>query len=153
MTAEPIITVDSKYVQAGKVEALIMIVTMDALNSGPVDAQPLIAGELQYLHDHGAAISAAARKAVEDDIAYWRGTIKSAMTDSSGTSYMIKIVANVDATGNINAGSLQVYIDNAPVGSNFIPAAQFLEDMRSGWVTVTQAYASAESIAAAAKAP
>jgi len=156
MTAEPIITVDSKYVQAGKVEALIMIETMDAKNSGPVDAQPVIAGELQYLHDHGAAISAAARKAVEDDIAYWRGTIKSAMTDSSGTSYMIKIVANVDATGNINAGSLQVYADaGAPRGSAWVLAAQYFKEIRSAWTTVAQGYASAASLASAAsvKAP
>ncbi|HZL82166.1 MAG TPA: hypothetical protein VFB98_01635 [Candidatus Deferrimicrobium sp.] len=153
MTAEPIITVDSKYVQAGKVEALIMIVTMDALNSGPVDAQPSIAGELQYLHDHGAAISAAARKAVEDDIAYWRGTIKSAMTDSSGTSYEIKVVGDVDAAGNINAGSLQVYADEgAPRGSAWVLAAQYFKDIRSAWTTVAQGYASAASLASAANA-
>jgi hypothetical protein len=153
MTAEPIITVDSKYVQAGKVEALIMIVTMDALNSGPVDAQPTIAGELQYLQDHGTALSAAARKAVEDDIAYWRGTIKSAMTGSSGTSYEIKVVGDVDAAGNIDASSLQVYADEgAPRGSAWVLAAQYFKDERSARVTVAQAYASAESLASAADA-
>jgi len=133
-----------------------MIVTMDALNSGPVDAQPTIAGELQYLHDHGAAISAAARKAVEDDITYWRGTIKSAMTGSSGSSYEIKVVGDVDAAGNIDAGSLQVYADEgAPRGSAWVLAAQYFKDARSAWVTVAQGYASAASLASAAsvKAP
>jgi hypothetical protein len=153
LTAEPVITVSSKQVQSGKMAVMMYIHTMDAMNSGDPDTKPMIVGELQYLRDHGATLSAAARKAVEDDISEWRNTIESAMNTPTETNYMIKVVADVDATGNINASSLQVYIDNAPVGSNFIPAAQFLEGMRSAWVTVAQAYASAESIAAAAKAP
>jgi hypothetical protein len=153
LTAEPVITVSSKQVQSGKMAVMMYIHTMDAMNSGDPDTQPIIVGELQYLHDHGAELSAAARKAVEDDIADWHNTIESAMNTPTETNYMIKVVADVDATGNINASSLQVYVDNAPVGSNFIPAAQFLEGMRSAWVTVVQAYANAESIAAAAKAP
>jgi hypothetical protein len=76
------------------------------------------------------------------------------MTDSSGTSYEIKVVGDVDAAGNINAGSLQVYADaGAPRGSAWVLAAQYFKDIRSAWTTVAQAYASAESIAAAAKAP
>jgi len=153
LTAEPVVTVSSKQVQSGKMAVMMYVNTLDAMNSGDPDTKPMIVGELQYLHDHGATLSAAARKAVEDDIADWRNTIESAMNTPTETNYMIKVVADVDATGNINASSLQVYIDNAPVGSNFIPAAQFLEGMRSAWVTVAQAYANAESIAAAAKAP
>jgi hypothetical protein len=156
MTAEPVITVDSKYVQAGKLEVMMLVTTMTALNSGPVDDEPMIAGELQYLHDHGAAISAAARKAVEDDIAYWRGTIKSAMTGSSEGNYTIKIVADVNSTGNINAGSLQVYADEgAPRGNAWVLAAQYFKNSRSAWATVAQGYASAASLASAAsvKAP
>ncbi|MHB8107676.1 MAG: hypothetical protein ACYDH4_09675 [Candidatus Cryosericum sp.] len=153
LTRQPAITVNSTQIGAGKVEALMTIVTMDALNSGPVDAQPGIAGELQYLQDHGTEISAAARKAVEDDIAYWRGTIQHAMNVPSETSYIIKIAGNVNADGNIDAGSLQVYVDNRVKGSNYTPAAEDLEGIRSLRVTVAQAYASAASIAAAAKAP
>jgi len=155
MTAEPVITVDSKYVQAGKMKVMMEIDAMDVLNSGPRDAEPGIAGKLQYLQDHGAALSAVARKAVEDDIAYWRGTIESAMTVPSETTYMIKVVADVDVTGNIDVSTLQVYVDDGAVGIHFSPAAQFLKDVRSVWVTVAQAYASAASIAsdAAAKAP
>jgi hypothetical protein len=153
MTAEPVITVDSKYVQTGKLEVMMLVKTMTALNSGPVDDEPVIAGELQYLHDHGTAISAAARKAVEDDIAYWRGTIKPAMTGSSEGNYTIKIVADVNTTGNINASSLQVYADEgAPRGNAWVLAAQYFKNIRSAWVTVAQAYASAASLAAAAKA-
>ena len=154
MTAEPVITVDSKYVQAGKLEVMMLVTTMTALNSGPVDDEPMIAGELQYLRDHGTTLSVAARKAVEDDIAYWRGTIKSAMTGSSEGNYTIKIVADVNSTGNINAGSLQVYADEgAPRGNAWVLAAQYFKNSRSAWGTVAQGYASAESIAAAAKAP
>jgi hypothetical protein len=154
MTVEPVITVDSKYVQAGKMEVMMEIDAMDVLNSGPRDAEPGIAGELQYLQDHGAALSAVARKAVEDDIAYWRSTIDSAMTVPTETTYMIKIVADVDATGNIDTSSLQVYADEgAPRGSAWVLAAQYFKNIRSAWATVAQEYASAASIAAAAKAP
>jgi hypothetical protein len=153
MTRQPAVTVSSNQVQAGKVEALMMIETMDALNSGPVDAQPVLAGELQYLQDHGAALSTPARKAVEDDIAYWRGTIEHAMNVPSETSYMIKVVGDVDAAGSIDPSSLQVYVDNGVKGSNYVPAAESLQGIRSLRVTVAQAYANAESIAAAAKAP
>jgi hypothetical protein len=152
MTAEPVITVDSKYVQAGKMEVMMLMKTMTALNSGPVDDEPMIAGELQYLRDHSTTLSVAAKKAVEDDIAYWRGTIKSAMTGSSEGNYIVKVVADVDLAGNIDASTLQVFVDNAPVGSNFIPAAQYLKDMRSVWTTVAQGYASAASLASAADA-
>jgi len=152
MTRQPAVTVSSNQVQAGKVEALMMIETMDALNSGPVDAQPVIAGELQYLQDHGTTISAVARKAVEDDIAFWRGTIQHAMNVPGETSYMIKIAGNVDVDGNIDAGSLQVYVDNGVKGSNYTPAAEDLDGIRSLRVTVVQAYASAASIASAADA-
>jgi hypothetical protein len=154
LTAEPVITVASKQVKSGKVETLMTIETMDALNNGPEDAQPVIAGELQYLHDQGAELSDAARKTVEDDISEWRNTIESAMNVPTETSYLIKVVADVDVAGNIDARSLQVYADEGPPrGSAFVPAAQYFKNMRSAWVTVAQAYASAESIAAAAKAP
>jgi hypothetical protein len=155
ITAKPVITVDSKYVQAGKMEVMMEIDAMDVLNSGPRDAEPGIAGELQYLQDHGAALSAVARKAVEDDIAYWRSTIDSAMTVPTETTYMIKVVADVDATGNIDTSSLQVYVDDGAVGIHFSPAAQFFKGLRSVRVTAAQAYASAASIAsnASAKAP
>jgi hypothetical protein len=154
LTAEPVITVASKQVKSGKVEALMTIETMDVLNGGPVDLQPMIAGELQYLRDHGAELSDAARKAVEDDISEWRNTIESAMNIPTETSYLIRVVADVDVAGNIDASSLQVYADEGPPrGSAFVPVAQYFKNMRSAWVTVAQAYASAESIAAAAKAP
>jgi len=156
MTRQPAITVSSNQVQSGKVEALMMIETMDALNIGPVDAQPFIAGELQYLQDHGTALSAAARKAVEDDIAYWRGTIEHAMNIPSETSYMIKVVGDVNATDNIDASSLQVYADEGPPrGNAWVLAAQYFKNMRSAWATVAQGYASAASLASAAsvKAP
>jgi hypothetical protein len=153
MTRQPAITVNSTQIQAGKVEALMTIETMDALNSGPVDAQPVIAGELQYLQDHGTALSVAARKAVEDDIAFWRGTIEHAMNIPGETSYEIKVVGDVDAAGNIDSGSLQVYADEgAPRGSAWVPAAQYFKDERSAGVTVAQAYASSASIASAADA-
>ena len=152
MTRQPTITVSSNQVQAGKVEALMTIEAMDALNSGPTDAQPIIAGELQYLQDHGAELSVAGKKTVEDDIAYWRGTIASAMNVPSDTSYMIKVVGDVDVAGNIDASSLQVYVDNGVKGSNFIPEAQFFEGIRSLRVTVAQAYANAASIASGASA-
>ena len=152
VTRQPAITVSSNQVQAGKVEALMTIEAMDALNSGPVDAQPVLAGELHYLQDHGTALSVAARKAVEDDIAYWRGTIEHAMNVPSETSYVIRVVANVDAAGSIDASSLQVYVDNGVKGSNYVPAAESLEGIRSLRVTVAQAYANAESLASGASA-
>jgi len=147
LTAEPVITVTSKQIQAGKMEVTMGIEAMDVLNSGPRDAEPIIAGELQYLQDHGTALSATAREAVEDDIAYWRGTIDSAMTAPTLTCYPIKVTANVDIAGNIDVSTLQVYVDNGAVGSNFIPAAQFFKGLRSVWTTVAQAYANAASIA------
>jgi len=147
LTAEPVITVTSKQIQAGKMAVTMDIEAMDVLNSGLRDAEPIIAGELQYLQDHGAALSVTAKKAVEDDIAYWRSTIESAMTVPTLTCYPIKVTANVDIAGNIDVSTLQVYVDNGAVGSNFIPAAQFFKDMRSVWTTVAQAYANAASIA------
>lgn len=147
MTAEPVITISGKQIQAGKMEVTMGIEAMDVLNGGPRDDQPIIAGELQYLQDHGAALSVTAKKAVEDDIAYWRSTIDSAMTAPTLTCYPIKVTANVDIPGNIDVSTLRVYVDNGAVGSNFIPAAQFFKDMRSVWTTVAQAYANAASIA------
>lgn len=148
LTAEPVITVTSKQIQSGKMEVTMEIDAMDVLNGGPRDDQPVIAGQLQYLQDHGAALSVTAKKAVEDDIAYWRGTIDSAMTAPTLTCYPIKVTANVDTAGNIDVSTFQVYVDNGAVGSNFIPAAQFFKDMRSVWVTAGQAYDSAASLAA-----
>jgi hypothetical protein len=153
LTAEPVITVDSKQVKSGKMEVMMLLGTLNAMNSGDPDTQPTIVGELQYLHDHGATLSAAARKAVEDDISEWRNTIESAMNTPTETNYIIKVVADVDQAGTVNAGTLQVYVDDGAVGVHYTPAAQFFKDVRSAWVTVAQAYASAESIAAAAKAP
>jgi len=147
LTAEPVITVTSKQIQAGRMAVTMDIEAMDVLNGGPRDDQPIIAGELQYLQDHGAALSVTAKKAVEDDIAYWRGTIDSAMTVPTLTCYPIKVTANVDIAGNIDISTLQIHVDNGGVGSNFIPAAQFFKDMRSVWTTVAQAYANAASIA------
>ena len=153
LTAEPVITVASKQVKSGKMEVMMLLGTLNAMNSGDPDTQPIIVGELQYLHDHGATLSAAARKAVEDDISEWRNTIESAMNTPTETNYIIKVVADVDQAGTVNAGTLQVYVDDGAVGVHYTPAAQFFKDVRSAWVTVAQAYASAESIAAAAKAP
>jgi hypothetical protein len=153
LTAEPVITVSSKQVQSGKMTVTMYIHTMDAMNSSDPAAQPIIAGELQYLHDHGAELSAAARKAVEDDISQWRNTIESAMNTPTETNYLIKIVADVDQSGTVDAGTLQVYVDDGAVGIHLTPAAEFLKGMRSAWTTVAQAYANAASIAAAAKAP
>jgi len=154
LTAEPVITVASKQVKSGKMEVMMLLGTLNAMNSGDPDTQPIIVGELQYLRDHGAALSAAARKAVEDDISEWRNTIESAMNTPTETNYLIKVVADVDQTGTVDAGSLQVYADEGPPrGSAFVPATQYFKNMRSAWVTVAQAYASAASIAAAAKAP
>jgi hypothetical protein len=147
MTGEPVIAINSKQIQAGKMEVMMEIDAMDVLNSGSRDDQPVIAGQLQYLQDHGAALSATAKKAIEDDIAYWRSTIDSAMIVPTETCYPIKITANVDIAGNIDISTLQVYVDNGAVGSNFIPAAQFFKDMLSVWVTVGQAYDSAASLA------
>src|SRR5450830_516826 len=154
LTAEPVIAVSSKQVQSGKMAVMMYVNTLDAMNSGDPDTKPMIVGELQYLRDHGATLSAAARKAVEDDISEWRNTIESAMNTPTETSYLIKVVADVDVAGNIDASSLQVYADEGPPrGSAFVPAAQYFKNMRSAWVTVAQAYASAASIAAAAKVP
>jgi len=152
-TAAPVITVDSKYVQAGKMEVVMLVKTMTALNSGTIDDEPMIAGELQYLRDHSTTLSSVAKKAVEDDIAYWRGTIKSAMNGSSETNYIIKIVGDVDATGNIDVGSLQVYVDEgAPKGNAWVLAAQYFKNMRSAFATVAQGDANAASLASAADA-
>jgi hypothetical protein len=74
------------------------------------------------------------------------------MTKPSETNYIIKIVAAVDATGKPDKNTLRVYVDNGAVKSNYVPAAQFLDGIRSLRVTVAQAYDSAASIAAAAKA-
>ena len=153
LTAEPVITVSSKQVQSGKMAVMMYIHTMDTMNSSDPATQPIIVGELQYLHDHGAELSDAARKAVEDDISEWRNTIESAMNTPTETNYIIKVVADVDQAGTVNAGTLQVYVDDGAVGVHYTPAAQFFKDVRSAWVTVAQAYASAESIAAAAKVP
>jgi hypothetical protein len=153
LTAEPVITVSSKQVQSGKMAVMMYVNTLDAMNSGDPDTKPMIVGELQYLRDHGATLSAAARKAVEDDISEWRNTIESAMNTPTETNYMIKVVADVDQAGTVDASTLQIYVDDGAVGIHLTPAAQFLEGMRSAWVTVAQAYANAESIAAAAKAP
>ncbi|WP_165846206.1 amidase domain-containing protein [Candidatus Cryosericum odellii] len=152
LTAEPVITVTSKQIQAGKMEVTMEIDAMSVLNSGPRDAEPVLAGKLQYLQDHGTTLSAAAKKAVEDDIADWRSTIESAMTVPSEGCFSIKVVADVRIAGNIDTNTLQVYVDNGPMQSNFIPAAQFLKDVRSGWATVTEAYDSSASIASAASA-
>ena len=154
LTAEPVITVSSKQVQSGKMAVIMYIHTMDAMNSGDPDSQPIIVGELQYLRDHGTELSAAARKAVEDDISKWRNTIGSAMNTPTETSYLIKVVGDVDLAGNIDASSLQVYADEGPPrGNAWVLATQYFKNMRSARVTVAQAYASAASIAAAAKAP
>jgi len=149
LAAEPVITVTSKQIQAGKMTVTMDIEAMDVLNSGPRDDQPVIAGQLQYLQDHGAALSVTAKKAIEDDITYWRSTIDSAMTVPTLTCYPIKVTANVDTAGNIDISTLQVYADNGAVGSNFIPAAQFFRGLRSVLTTVAQAYANAASMASA----
>ena len=154
LTAEPVITVASKQVKSGKMEVMMLLGTLNAMNSGDPDTQPIIVGELQYLRDHGAELSAAARKAVEDDISEWRNTIESAMNTPTETNYMIKVVADVDQAGTVDAGSLQVYADEGPPrGNAWVLATQYFKNSRSAWVTVAQAYADAESIAAAAKAP
>jgi hypothetical protein len=40
LTGEPVVTIDSKSVQAGQKEVIMLIKAMDVLNSGDVDAQP-----------------------------------------------------------------------------------------------------------------
>jgi hypothetical protein len=152
LTAEPVITVTSKQVQSGKMEVVMEIDEMSVLNSGPRDAEPVLAGKLQYLQDHSTVLSAAVKKAVEDDIADWRSTIESAMTVPTESTDMIKIVADVDLAGTVDTSTLQVYVDNGPMQRNFIPAAQFLKDVRSSWATVAEAYDSSASIASAASA-
>lgn len=147
MTRQPEFTVNSSKTQAGKIEVTMGINAEDILNRKAIDTEPVVAGELQYLQDHEATLSAAAKKAIEGDIASWRTTIESAMAAPSGTSYSIKIVGDVDAAGNIDAASLQVYMDNGIRGSNYVSAAEFIEDLCSNRTTVAQAYANAESIA------
>jgi hypothetical protein len=61
LTAAPVVTIDSKSVQAGQMEVVLSMKTMDVLNSGDVDAEPGIAGRLQFLQVEGATLSAAAR--------------------------------------------------------------------------------------------
>ncbi|HEY5000358.1 MAG TPA: hypothetical protein VII15_00840, partial [Candidatus Cryosericum sp.] len=83
MTTDPVITFRSKQIQTGgtgKMEVRMGISVMDVLDKASLDAEPMIAGELQYLHDHASTLSAASRKAVEDDIADWRKSANSAMT-------------------------------------------------------------------------
>jgi hypothetical protein len=148
LTEDPVITVMSKQIQAGKMEVIMDIDEMSVLNSGPRDAEPVLAGKLQYLQDRGAALSAAARKAVDDDIADWRSTIESAMSIPTESHDIIKVVADADLAGMVDADTLQVYVDEGVVGSRYISAAQSFKNMRSAWVTVAQAYGSSASIAA-----
>jgi hypothetical protein len=112
----------------------------------------VIAGELQYLHDHASTLSAASRKAVEDDIADWRKSANSAMTAPAEVLYMIKVAADVDAAGIINVNTLQVYADEeaGTQFSSFVPVAKFLDDVRSIRATVAQASTKAEFLASAA---
>jgi hypothetical protein len=148
LTKDPVMTIMSKQVQAGKMEVVMEIDEMSVLNSGPRDAEPVLAGKLQYLQDHGAALSVTAKKAVEDDIADWRSTIESAMTVPTESTDMIKIVADVDLAGTVDTNTLQVYVDDGIVGSHYTSAAQSLKDMRSAWATVAEAYDSSASLVA-----
>ncbi|RIE11483.1 hypothetical protein SMC3_06875 [Candidatus Cryosericum hinesii] len=151
-TADPVITFRSKQIQAGKMEVRMGISIMDAPDNGSPDAEPMVAGELQYLHDHATTLSAASRKAVEDDIADWRRSVNSAVTTSAEVLYMIKVAADVDAAGIINVNTLQVYADEGTQArpSDFVPAATFLDDVRSIRATVAQASTKAEFLASAA---
>jgi hypothetical protein len=112
----------------------------------------MVAGELQYLHDHATTLSAASRKAVENDIADWSRSVNSAVTTSAEVLYMIKVAADVDAAGIINVNTLQVYADEGTQArpSDFVPAATFLDDVRSIRATVAQASTKAEFLASAA---
>ena len=152
MTTDLVITFRSKQVQAGKMEVRMGISGMDVLTKTSVDTEPMIAGELQYLHDHASTLSAASRKAVEDDIADWRKSANSAMTAPAEVLYMIKVAADVDAAGIIDVNTLQVYADEGTKAqpSDFVPAAKFLDDVRSIRATVAQATTKAEFLDSAA---
>ena len=152
MTTDPVITFRSTQTQTGKMEVRMVISAMDVLNKGPQDTEPMIAGELQYLHDHATTLSAVSRKAVEDDIANWRKSANSAMTAPAEVLYMIRVVADVDAAGIIDVNTLQVYADDGTEvrASDFVPAAKFLDDVRSIRATVAQASTKAEFLASAA---
>ena len=151
-TADPVITFRSKQIQAGKMEVRMGISVMDVLDKASLDVEPMIVGELQYLHDHASTLSAASRKAVEDDIADWRKSANSAMTAPAEVLYMIKVAADVDAAGIIDVNTLQVYADEGTRAraSDFVPAAKFLDDVRSIRATVAQASTKAEFLASAA---
>ena len=151
-TADPVITFRSKQIQAGKMEVRMGISVMDVLDKASPDVEPMIVGELQYLHDHASTLSAASRKAVEDDIADWRKSANSAMTAPAEVLYMIKVAADVDAAGIIDVNTLQVYTDEGTKAraSDFVPAAKFLDDVRSIRATVAQASTKAEFLASAA---
>jgi hypothetical protein len=152
MTTDPVITFRSKQIQVGKMEVRMGISAMDVLNKGPQDAEPMIAGELQYLHDHASTLSDASRKAVEDDIADWRKSANSAMTAPAEVLYMIRVVADVNTAGIIDANTSQVYADEeaGTQFSSFVPTARFLDDVRSIRATVAQASTKAEFLASAA---
>jgi hypothetical protein len=152
VTTDPVITFRSKQIQTGKMEVRMGISVMDVLDKASLDVEPMIVGELQYLHDHASTLSAASRKAVEDDIADWRKSANSAMTAPAEVLYMIKVAADVDAAGIIDVNTLQVYADEGTRAraSDFVPAAKFLDDVRSIRATVAQASTKAEFLASAA---
>ena len=151
-TTDPVITFRSKQIQAGKMEVRMGISVMDVLDKASLDVEPMIAGELQYLHDHAKTLSAVSRKAVEDDIADWRKSANSAMTAPAEVLYMIKVSADVDAAGIINVNTLQVSADEeaGTQFSSFVPVAKFLDDVHSIRATVAQASTKAEFLASSA---
>jgi hypothetical protein len=151
-TADPITTFRSKQIQEGKMEVRMGISVMDVLDKGPLDVEPMIAGELQYLHDRATTLSAVSRKAVEDDIADWRKSANSAMTAPAEVLYMIRVVADVNTAGIIDANTSQVYADEeaGTQFSSFVPVVKFLDDVRSIRATVVQASTKAEFLASAA---
>lgn len=152
MTTDPVITFRSEQIQTGKMEVRMGISVMDVLDKASLDVEPMIVGELQYLHDHASTLSASSRKAVEDDIADWRKSANSAMTAPAEVLYMIKVAAEVDAAGIIDVNTLQIYADEGTRAraSDFVPAAKFLDDVRSIRATVAQASTKAEFLASAA---
>jgi hypothetical protein len=155
MTTDPVITFRSKQIQTGgtgKMEVRMGISVMDVLDKASLDAEPMIAGELQYLQDHAKTLSAGSRKAVEDDIADWRKAANSAMTAPAEAFYMIRVVADVNAAGIINTNTSQVYADEeaGTQFSSFVSVAKFLDDVRSIKATAAQAATKAEFLASAA---
>jgi hypothetical protein len=147
LTAEPVVTIVSKQIHAEIAEVILEIQTTDVLTDSNVDAQTMIAGELKYLRDQAATVSTAARGAIERDIADWRNKIKSAMVEPGNTNYIVKVVGKVNPAGAADTSSLQVYVSDQAGGAYYSPTAEVIAGRRPYHVSITQAYADADSVA------